>query len=192
MAINLQVKFQEMQKDWEKVILGLMASFALFLFLFFILNTFFGNESPSGGNPSGSPHKSIFEENAFAFLYGVPIIEEEETPFNLKKPFRKPKVRKPPPKEVKHVKVPKPKPEKQGHVLHYNGWIALESGKKLAFVKIRDLKTGNLIKSASVETDNTISDYKIVSIDDERMIIENPNGKEQEIPIHKNITIIIK
>ena len=194
MAINLKVKSKELQEDWEKIILALMASLALFLFLTFIINTFFSDESQQEMNVSGSPHRSIFEENSFAFLYGVPIIEEEETPFNLKKPFRKPKIRKPPPKEVKHIPKPnpKPKPEKQGHVIHYNGWITLDSGEKIAFVKIHDFKTGNLLKSDSIEIGNTIFDYKILNIDDEKMILEEPNGEEKEIPIHKNITIMIK
>lgn len=193
MAINYQVKLKEMQKDWEKIILALMAAFALFFFVSFILNTFFRDDPLPELNASGSPHKSLFEENAFAFLYGVPILEETETPFNFKKPFRKPKIRKPPIATTNSTKdVPKPKPEKKGHVIHYNGWITLDSGKKLAFLKIHDFKSGNLLKSDSVAIGNTIFKYKIINIDDEKIVIEEPNGDEKEIPIHKKITIRIQ
>jgi hypothetical protein len=93
--------------------------------------------------------------------------------------------------DPKPIPKPIPKPQKNGHVIHYNGWVTLsDSGRKLAFIKVHDFRTGKLLKSDSVGIENEIFSYTVLDIGEENVIIKTPDGDEKEIPIHKNIKII--
>lgn len=180
-------KYKELHKDWEKIIFSGTILVLFILFVIFVINTFFADDNRNQSSVAAAPHHSLFNENAFAFLAGVTRLDEDEIPFNYRKPFRKPRIKRPPRKHTG----PKPKPEKKGHIVYYNGWVNLkDSDQKIAFIKIRDFKTGKVLKSDSVKKNDEIFDYTVLNIDDEKINIVTPDGEYREIPIHKNIKII--
>ena len=191
MNINVKINFREIKKDWEKILFWLMLAVALFFFVSFFISLFFYHDSKPNLNVTGTSQKSLFGENAFAFLYGVPVLEEEESPFNLQKSFPREKSR-PPSKTTNAVPPPKPKPKPlpQGHVIMYNGWLNVAAGGKIAFVKIVDLRSKNMLKSDNIQVGETILEYKISNIDDEMIVIEDNKGNKHTIPIYKETTII--
>lgn len=191
MGPKLKTKLHQIQKNWEKYLFWVMLLLATVLFFSFLFDLVFADPPPPELNITGSSQKTIFGENAFAFLYGVPVMDEDESPFNFQKSFPKPKQRtwhkpkdnkKPPPK-------PKPKP-KEGHVIHYTGWITVASGEKVAFVKVMDFRSQKLLKSDTVKVGASIKGYTIKSIGDEKIEIETDDGTEKIVPIHKQITIM--
>lgn len=190
MGLDFKIEFKKIQKDWEKLLFGIMLFVAFIFFAAFFFKIFFYEPPAPQLNITGSSQKNLFGENAFAFLYGVPVIEEEDSPFNLKKTF--PKVQRVRPKNDKPEKPtpPKPKPVKQGHLVSYDGWITVATGEKVAFIKVFDMRSKKLLKSDTLKIGNAISDYKIKQIDDEKIVIESNNGQESTIPIYKQITII--
>lgn len=192
MDINVNINLKEIKKNWEKVLFWMMLAISFVLFITFFVSLFFYDDPAPNLNVTGTSQKSLFGENAFAFLYGVPVLEEEESPFNLKKAFPKEKYQ-PPPKHVNTVQPPpkpKPKPLPEGHIVMYNGWLNVATGEKIAFIKILDLRSKNLLKSDTIQVGGTIQEYKIDNIDDEKIVIEDNKGNKHTIPIYKETTII--
>lgn len=168
---------------------------AVFLFISFLINLFFYEGPKPELNVTGTSQKSFFGENAFAFLYGVPLLDEDETPFNLQQPF--PKIRQRPPNQPKNPptqikKPPPPPPPPEGDIIQYNGWMNVATGGKTAFVKVIDLRSKKLVKSDTIQIGETIKNYKISNIDEEKIVIEDADGNSQTIQIYKQITIMKK
>jgi hypothetical protein len=192
LTINIKNILKKIEKDWEKFIFGGMLCLAFFLLIAFFISLFFYNDPTHELNVTGSSQQSIFGENAFAFLYGVPLLEDDETPFNLKKSFPKQK-RKKKKKKPRITKLkPKAKPVKQGYVVFYNGWITVATGEKLAFMKIHDLRSKKLLKSGTALIGGSIHNFTIKEIDDTKVVFEDQNGDTKTVPIHKQITILKK
>jgi hypothetical protein len=189
----MKINYTELRQDWEKIIFAGISFIVSIIFVIFIINTFFSDNTRNETSLATQPHHSLFNENAFAFLAGINELDEDELPFSYSKSFHKPKIKRTPRVNADPKPIPKPipKPQKNGHVIHYNGWVTLsDSGRKLAFIKVHDFRTGKLLKSDSVGIENEIFSYTVLDIGEENVIIKTPDGDEKEIPIHKNIKII--
>lgn len=193
MGPKFKSKLNKMQKDWEKFLFWVLLLVVFGFFINFIVQVVFFKDPTPELNVTGSSQKSIFGDNAFAFLYGVPLLEEDESPFNLKKSF--PKIKKHTwhkPKNDKPKPKPKPKPIKQGRCILFSGWINVASGEKVAFIKVFDLRSKKLLKSDTVKIGNTINKFTLKKIEDKKIIIEEDDGRTREVPIYQQITIMEK
>lgn len=190
MSPKFKSQLQKIKKDWEKLFFWLMLGIAVIFFINFFIQVFFYRDPTPQFNVKGSSLNSIFGDNAFAFLYGVPLLDDDETPFNLQKQF--PKIKTTvwvPPKDKKPPPPPKPKP-KNGHNILFSGWLTVSSGEKVAFVKVFDFRSSKLLDSNTVKIGESINGFYIKEISDEAITVTTEDGRSATVPIYEQITIM--
>ncbi len=189
--MDLRDKLETINKDWEKALFCFFVAVFTLIMAISLYRTIFPETPPPQMSSTGSSAVNPFGENAFAFLYGVPALDDNENPFNFSRTMPRPKKDPHPQTTQKETqKPPPPPPVKQGHIIQFNGWINVADGGKIALIKVFDLNSKKLIKSDTLAEGAQISEFTISKLEDTAISVKGKDGKETQIPIHKQVEIV--